>query len=136
MKQINCKYFWKIITLSNYNFKKILESLSFSNIKKIQNIYLKYYSTLSERILEFDNYEYSIQYITESISDHFSRFVIDKYGKEWYKKIVKNPNIIFKYKRKFLIKINENLYNLKLGNKTFYPKIFIINDIIEKKNIL
>ena len=24
MKQINCKYFWKIITLSNYNFKKIL----------------------------------------------------------------------------------------------------------------
>lgn len=132
---ITNKYFWEIIILSNSYFKKILYSLSNNNIKKFQNIYEKYYYKLSDRILEFEDYEYSIEYITESIADHFSRFVIDKYGLEWYKKIIKNPNIIFKYKRKFLIKTNENLYNLKLGNKKYYPKLFIINDIIEKINI-
>ena len=132
---ITYKYFWEIITLSNFNFKKILYSLSNSNIKKLKNIYEKCYYKLSERIIDFEDYEYSIEYLSESIADHFSRYVIDKYGLEWYKEIIKNPNIIFKYKRKFLNKTSNNLYNLKLGNKKFYPKLFIINDIIEEKNI-
>ena len=32
MKKICYKYFWEIISLSNFSFKRILESLSIKNI--------------------------------------------------------------------------------------------------------
>lgn len=127
--RITHKYFWEIVILSNYKFKKILKSLTKKSFEKLENIYLKYYSTLSERIITFDNYLYELSYLTDSVADHFSRFIIDKYGKEWYSKIMKNPNIIFKYKKKFLRYNKESdSYELKLGNKQYYPKLFLFMD--------
>lgn len=124
--RITHKYFWEIVILSNYKFKKILNTLSRKSFEKLENIYSKYYSTLSERIITFENYLYELSYLSDSVADHFSRFIIDKYGKEWYNKIMKNPNIIFKYKKKFLRYNKESdTYELKLGNKQYSPKLFL-----------
>jgi hypothetical protein len=127
--RITHKYFWQIIILSNSKFKKILKSLTKNHLKKLESIYLKYYSTLSEKIITFNNYEHELSYLTNSVADHFSRFVIDKYGKLFYYKIIKNPNIIFKHKKKFInYNKDNNTYDLKLGNKQYYPKLFLFMD--------
>ena len=65
--RITHKYFWQIIILSNSKFKKILKSLTKNQLKKLESIYLKYYSTLSEKIITFDNYEHQLSYLTDSV---------------------------------------------------------------------
>ena len=42
---------------------------------------------------------------------------------------MKNPNIIFKYKKNFLRYNKESdTYELKLGNKQYSPKLFLFMD--------